>query len=144
MVRVEAELKYRDVNGSRMAYIDEDEGDEIVFAHGNPTSSYVWRNIMPHLERLGRLVAADMIGIGGSDKLHPSDPDRYRYAEHRDYLFALWDALDLGDGVVFVGHDWGAPRVRVGQPVPRPRAGHRAHVADRYAAAVAGFSRAGP
>jgi haloalkane dehalogenase len=108
MVRVEAELKYRDVNGSRMAYIEEGEGDAIVFAHGNPTSSYVWRDIMPHLERLGRLVAADMIGMGGSDKLYPSDPDRYRYAEHRDYLFALWDALDLGDGVVFVGHDWGA------------------------------------
>ncbi len=103
-----AELKYREVNGSQMAYIDEGEGDAIVFAHGNPTSSYVWRNIMPHLEGLGRLVAADMIGMGGSDKLHPSGPDRYRYGEHRDYLFALWDALDLGDSVVFVGHDWGA------------------------------------
>jgi haloalkane dehalogenase len=68
----------------------------------------VWRNIMPHLEGLGRLVAADMIAMGGSDKLHPSGPDRYHYAEHRDFLFTLWEALDLGDRIVLVGHDWGA------------------------------------
>lgn len=103
-----AELKSREVNGTRMAYIDEGEGEAIVFAHGNPTSSYVWRNVMPYLEGLGRLVAADMVGMGGSDKLHPSGPERYRYTEHRDYLFALWDALDLGDRVVLVGDDWGA------------------------------------
>lgn len=101
-------LRYREINGSRMAYIDEGEGDAIVFAHGNPTSSYLWRNVMPHLEGLGRLVAADMIGMGGSDKLHPSGPDRYNYAEQRDYLFALWDALDLGDNVTLVLHDWGS------------------------------------
>ena len=63
---------------------------------------------MPHLEGLGRLVAADMIGMGGSDKLRPSGPDRYNYAEQRDYLFALWDALDLGDNVTLVLHDWGS------------------------------------
>jgi haloalkane dehalogenase len=68
----------------------------------------VWRNVMPHLERLGRLVAADMIGMGGSDKLSPSGPDRYNYAEQRDYLFALWDALDLGGNVTLVLHDWGS------------------------------------
>ena len=102
------QLQYRDVNGKRMAYVDEGEGDAIVFAHGNPTSSYLWRNVMPHLEGLGRLVAADMIGMGGSDKLHPSGPDRYNYAEQRDYLFALWDALDLGDNVTLVLHDWGS------------------------------------
>ena len=66
------QLHYREVNGNRMAYVDEGDGDAIVFAHGNPTSSYLWRNVMPHLEGLGRLVAADMIGMGGSDKLHPS------------------------------------------------------------------------
>ena len=93
------QLHYREVNGSRMAYVDEGEGDAIVFAHGNPTSSYLWRNVMPHLEGLGRLVAADLIGMGGSDKLRPSGPDRYHYAEQRDYLFALWDAPDLGDNV---------------------------------------------
>ncbi len=54
---------------------------------------------MPHLQGLARLVAADMIGMGGSDKLSPCGPDRYNYAEQRDYLFALWDALDLGDNV---------------------------------------------
>jgi haloalkane dehalogenase len=83
------------------------QGDAIVFAHGNPTSSYLWRNVMPHLEGLGRLVACDLIGMGGSDKLHPSGPDRYHYAEQRDYPFALWDALDLGDNVTLVLHDWG-------------------------------------
>ena len=102
------QLQYREVNGSRMAYLDEGEGDAIVFAHGNPTSSYLWRNVMPHLEGLGRLVAADMIGMGGSDKLSPSGPDRYNYAEQRDYLFALWDLLDLGGTVTRVLHDWGS------------------------------------
>jgi haloalkane dehalogenase len=102
------QLQYRDVNGKRMAYVDEGDGDAIVFAHGNPTSSYLWRNVMPHLEGLGRLVAADMIGMGGSGKLHPSGSDRYNYAEQRNYLFALWDALDLGDKVTLVLHDWGS------------------------------------
>jgi haloalkane dehalogenase len=101
-------LQYKEIAGSRMAYVDEGQGDAIVFAHGNPTSSYLWRNVMPHLEGLGRLVASDMIGVGASDKLSPSDPDRYNYAEQRDYLFALWDALDLGDNVVLVLHDWGS------------------------------------
>ena len=104
-----AELKYRDVNGRRMAYIDEGEGDAIVFQHGQPTSSYVWRNVMPHLEGLGRLVACDLIGMGGSEKLDPSlGPDRYSLASHRDHLFELWDQLDLGDRVVLVLDDWGA------------------------------------
>jgi haloalkane dehalogenase len=102
------QLQYREVNGKRMAYVDEGQGDAIVFAHGNPTSSYLWRNVMPHLEGLGRLVAADMIGMGGSDKLRPSGPDRYNYAEQRDYLFGIWDALDLGDNVTLVLHDWGS------------------------------------
>lgn len=103
-----AKLKYREVKGGRMAYIDEGAGDAIVFQHGQPTSSYVWRNVMPHLEEMGRLIACDLIGMGRSEKLSPSGPDRYRYAEHRDYLFALWDALNLGDRVVLVLDDWGA------------------------------------
>jgi haloalkane dehalogenase len=103
-----AQLQFRNVKGKRMAYIDEGEGDAIVFQHGNPTSSYLWRNVMPHLEGLGRLVACDLIGMGGSQKLSPSGPDRYHYAEHREFLFALWDALDLGDRVVLVLHDWGS------------------------------------
>jgi haloalkane dehalogenase len=102
------QLHYRNVNVKRMAYVDEGHGEAIVFVHGNPTSSYLWRNVMPHLAGLGRLVAADLIGMGGSDKLHPSGPDRYHYAQQRDYLFALWDALDLGDNVTLVLHDWGS------------------------------------
>jgi haloalkane dehalogenase len=102
-------LRHREINSKRMAYVDEGDGDgdAIVFVHGNPTSSYLWRNVMPHLEGLGRLVACDLIGMGGSDKLSRSGPDRYHYFEQRDYLFALWDALDLGDHVVLVLHDWG-------------------------------------
>jgi haloalkane dehalogenase len=94
-----------------MAYIDEGQGSEdwtIVFQHGNPTSSYLWRNVMPHVEGLGRLVACDLIGMGGSDKLDDSGPDRYHYAEQREYLFALWDELDLGERVILVLHDWGS------------------------------------
>jgi haloalkane dehalogenase len=102
------QLQHKQINGKRMAYIDEGQGDAIVFQHGNPTSSYLWRNVMPHLDGLGRLVACDLIGMGGSDKLDDSGPDRYHYAEQRDYLFALWDALDLGDRVIFVLHDWGS------------------------------------
>ena len=80
----------------------------IVFQHGNPTSSYLWRNIMPHCDGLGRLVACDLIGMGDSDKLQASGPDRYTYAEHRDYLLALWDQLALGERIVLVLHDWGS------------------------------------
>ena len=68
------QLQYKEINGKRMAYVDEGEGDAIVFQHGNPTSSYLWRNVMPHLEGLGRLVACDLIGMGGSDKLDDSGP----------------------------------------------------------------------
>ena len=64
------------VPGHRMAYREIGEGDPIIFAHGNPTSSYLWRNVMPHLEGLGRLIACDMIEMGDSDKLDPSGPDR--------------------------------------------------------------------
>jgi len=104
-----AELKYREVKGARMAYIDEGDGDTIVFQHGQPASSYVWRNVMPHLEGMGRLVACDLIGMGGSDKLDSSlGPDRYSLATHRNYLFDLWDQLDLGNRVVLVLDDWGA------------------------------------
>lgn len=100
-------LQYKPINGKQMAYIDEGRGDAIVFQHGNPTSSYLWRNVMPHVEGLGRLVACDLIGMGASDKLDDSGPDSYHYHENRDYSFALWDALELGDRVILVLHDWG-------------------------------------
>ena len=91
-----------------MSYIDEGEGDAIVFQHGNPTSSYLWRNIMPHLEGQGRLIACDLIGMGDSEKLTNSGPDSYNYFEHRDFLFALFEELNIGKKVVFVIHDWGS------------------------------------
>jgi haloalkane dehalogenase len=103
-----ADKRYAEVDGKRMAYIDVGEGDPIVFAHGNPTSSYLWRNVMPHLEGLGRLIACDMIGMGDSDKLEPAGPDRYSYAEQRHYLFALWEQLGIERNVVLVVHDWGS------------------------------------
>ena len=103
-----AAKKFADVDGRRMAYIDEGAGGSIVFQHGNPTSSYLWRNVMPRCAGLGRLVACDLIGMGDSDKLSPSGPGRYTYAEQRHYLFALWDKLDLGDKIVLVLHDWGS------------------------------------
>ena len=100
--------KFAEVNGKRMAYIDEGAGSAIVFQHGNPTSSYLWRNVMPHCAGLGRLIACDLIGMGESEKLSNSGPDRYGYREHREFLFELWDKLDLGNDVILVIHDWGS------------------------------------
>lgn len=100
--------KYAEVLGSRMAYIDEGEGDTILLLHGNPASSYIWRDIIPHLSGFARCVAPDLIGMGDSDKLSPSGPDRYTFVEHRRYLEALYEQLDLGDKVVVVGQDWGS------------------------------------
>lgn len=104
-----AAKKFAEVQGRRMAYIDAGAGDTtIVFQHGNPTSSYLWRNVMPHCEGLGRLIACDLIGMGSSDKLRDSGPGRYTYAQHREYLFALWDKLSLGSRIILVIHDWGS------------------------------------
>ncbi len=103
-----ATKKFVEIKGRRMAYVDEGEGAPIVFQHGNPTSSYLWRKVMPACAGLGRLIACDLIGMGDSDKLPDSGPDRYTYREQRDFLFALWEALGLGGDVVLVIHDWGA------------------------------------
>lgn len=100
--------RFVEVPGYRMAVIDEGQGDAIVFLHGNPTSSYLWRNIMPHLQGRGRLIAPDLIGMGDSDKLKDSGPQSYSFAEHEAFLFDLLDALDLGDNVTLVIHDWGS------------------------------------
>lgn len=100
--------KQIEVLGRRMAYVEVGEGDPIVFLHGNPTSSYLWRNIIPHLEGRGRCIAPDLIGMGDSDKLSPSGPDRYRLVEHREHLDALYEALGVRDRVTFVVHDWGS------------------------------------
>ena len=102
------EKKFIEIKGSKMAYIDEGEGAPIVFQHGNPTSSYLWRHVMPACVGLGRLIACDLIGMGDSDKLPDSGPDRYTYVEQREYLFALWEELGLKRDVVLVIHDWGS------------------------------------
>jgi haloalkane dehalogenase len=100
--------KFITVNGRRMAYVEMGSGDPIVFQHGNPTSSYLWRNIMPALAEAGRCIAVDLIGMGDSDKLENPGPDSYRYVEHRDYLFEAWEALGVRDNVTLVIHDWGS------------------------------------
>jgi haloalkane dehalogenase len=99
---------FADVLGSRMAYVDVGNGDPIVFLHGNPTSSYLWRNVMPHLEGCGRLIAPDLIGMGDSDKLLASGPDRYTFVEHRRYLDTLLETLGVDSNVTLVIHDWGS------------------------------------
>jgi len=90
-----------------MAYVDVGRGDPIVFLHGNPTSSYLWRNVMPYLEETGRLIAPDLIGMGDSAKLSDSGPDRYTFVEHRRYLDELLDQLGVSERATLIGHDWG-------------------------------------
>jgi haloalkane dehalogenase len=102
------EKQFITVRGKRMAYVEMGEGDPIVFQHGNPTSSYLWRNIMPHLADQGRCIAVDLIGMGDSDKLDDPGPDSYRFVEHRDYLFEAWEQLGVTDRVTLVIHDWGS------------------------------------
>jgi haloalkane dehalogenase len=98
----------RKVLGREMAYVEIGKGDPIVFLHGNPTSSYLWRNVLPHLEPLGRCIAPDLIGMGDSDKLPDSGPSSYRFVEHRRYLGALLEALNVHERVTLVLHDWGS------------------------------------
>jgi haloalkane dehalogenase len=92
----------------QMAYVDVGAGEPIVFLHGNPTSSYLWRNVWPHCQELGRCLAPDLIGMGDSDKLPDSGPDRYTFVEHRRYLDAWFDQLGLTSEVTLVVHDWGS------------------------------------
>jgi haloalkane dehalogenase len=105
---VEPDKKFIEINGKRMAYVESGTGDPIIFQHGNPTSSYLWRNVIPHVADQGRCIAVDLIGMGDSEKLDHSGPGSYRYVEHRDYLFAAWEALGVTDRVTFVIHDWGS------------------------------------
>ena len=102
------EKKRAQVLGSSMAYVEVGSGDPIVFLHGNPTSSYLWRNVIPHVQTLGRCIAPDLIGMGDSDKLDPSGPDRYRFVEHQRYLDALLETLGVDRSVTLVVHDWGS------------------------------------
>lgn len=103
-----ASKTHYEVLGRKMAVIDEGQGRSIVFQHGNPTSSYLWRNIMRGCEGFGRLVACDLIGMGDSDKIPGEGDHRYSWDVHYQYLSALWDQLDLGDDIILVIHDWGS------------------------------------
>ena len=98
----------RRIFGREMAYVEVGEGEPIVLLHGNPTSSYLWRNVLPHLQRRGRCIVPDLIGMGDSDKLPDSGSGSYRFVEHRRYLDALLEALDVHDQIIFVVHDWGS------------------------------------
>ena len=98
----------RQVLGKEMAYVEVGEGDPIVLLHGNPTSSYLWRNVIPHLQPLGRCIAPDLIGMGDSDKLPDSGPGSYRFVEHRRYLETLLEALGVRERVTLILHDWGS------------------------------------
>ena len=99
--------QYKVINGKRMAYVDVGQGDPIVFLHGNPTSSYLWRNIIPFVESYGRVLAPDLIGMGDSEKLDDTGPESYTFLEHSNYLYGLFEELELRD-VTFVLHDWGS------------------------------------
>ena len=90
---------------SEMTYVDTGDGDPVVFLHGNPTSSYLWRNVIPHLAGQARCLAPDLIGMGDSGK---APGGSYRFADHARYLDAWFDALGLTERVVLVGHDWGS------------------------------------
>ena len=102
------EKKQREVLGRSMASVDEGQGDPLVFLHGNPTSSYLWRNIIPHVLELGRCIAPDLIGMGDSEKLPDSGPGAYTFVEHRRYLDAFLDQLGVKQRVTLVVHDWGS------------------------------------
>jgi len=101
-------MRTASVHGVTMAYREGGTGDPLVFLHGNPTSSYLWRDVLPGVEHLGRCLAPDLIGMGDSEKLPASGPGSYRLVEHRHYLDALLRQLGVTDRVVLVGHDWGA------------------------------------
>lgn len=110
MIRAEMpyQKQYREALGRKMAYVEVGQGNPIVFLHGNPTSSYLWRNIIPYLADLGRCIAPDLIGMGDSEKLPESGPNSYTFVEHRRYLDALLADLGVERQVTLVVHDWGS------------------------------------
>jgi haloalkane dehalogenase len=98
---------FREVLGKKMAYSELGDGRPVVFLHGNPASSYIWRNIMPHVAPQARCIAPDLIGMGDSEKLEDTDPDRYSFLQHRRFVDGLLEGLGATEDVVLVGHDWG-------------------------------------
>ena len=111
------EKRFADVLGRRMAYVERGAGHAIVFLHGNPTSSFLWRGVLPHVEASGRrLIAPDLIGMGDSDKIPAvAEPDRYRFARHARYLDAFIDEVVGTEPLTFVLHDWGGPWASTGR-----------------------------
>lgn len=97
--------KYVPVLDTHMAYVDVGTGDPIVFLHGVPTPSYLWRNIIPYLLPFGRCLAPDLVGMGNSA---PAPDGGYRFVDHQHYLDAWLDAVGLGRNVILVVHDWGS------------------------------------
>ena len=101
--------KFVDVRGRRMAYHERGEGPPVLFLHGNPTSSYLWRDVIPELAGRGRLIAPDLIGMGNSDKLPNPGPDTYRFITHRDFLWNFIDTvIGKDESITLVVHDWGS------------------------------------
>ena len=100
--------KRASVFGSTMTYYECGQGSPIVFLHGNPTSKYLWRNVMPHLESLGRCIAPDLIGMGESDKLNDSNEHRYSFIEHYRYLREFLYQVGATEDIALVIHDWGS------------------------------------
>jgi haloalkane dehalogenase len=100
--------QYTQVLGKRMAHVEIGQGEPVLFLHGNPTSSYLWRDVMAAMEGAGRLIAPDLIGMGDSDKLDDPGPQSYRFAEHRAYLDAWIDAVIPQGKITLVIHDWGS------------------------------------
>ena len=101
--------KSTDVNGKRIAYVEEGTGDPIVLLHGNPTSSYLWRNVIPELEGLGRIVVPDLIGQGDSERIPESEgPDRYGFHVAYEYLDGFLKTVGADRNVTLVIHDWGS------------------------------------
>ena len=100
--------RFATVNGKQMAYHDSGSGPTLLLLHGNPTSSFLWRNIVRALNGSYRCVAPDLIGMGDSEPTGAEGPEAYRFVEHREYLDGLVDTLDLGDEITLVIHDWGS------------------------------------
>ena len=103
-----ADKKRVQIDNLSMAYLDVGNGDPIVFIHGNPTSSFIWRNIIPYALPYGRCIAPDLIGMGDSEKLPDANSGSYTFAQNRHYLDGFFDALGLKERMTLVVHDWGS------------------------------------
>src|SRR5580700_8621298 len=110
MVAANIPKQFADVLGRRMAYVESGSGERVfLFLHGNPTSSFLWRSVIPEIAPLGRCIAPDLIGMGDSEKLPDPGPTTYRFATHREFLWGFIDAVLGADRkLVLVAHDWGS------------------------------------